>query len=270
MSKCNPFMSFPAVGGGGGNSSPSPIGLPKSGLALKTDFGFIAGAFRWSFDRLVFIDDSGEIVERKNASGLFAPTGLVDSTKYYVYLCTHDSLTGAFPVVSTESTRLGDDFTGLPSGYTHYREIGEFYVDSSGDIVQFARNGDRVIFEDYSDASNTIVSASQLSTSWVNKALPAAMPARAEELKILTTSSYSANQGQRIIFADDDSSLNFEQADEHYMISSWGAYKGNYLNKIHRVMPTDPSMPDGIWYSSTGASTLFAFGMVLAGYKWSV
>lgn len=260
------IITYPPTSQGSGVAWPTTVGLPKSGLFLKTVFDVIADAFQWGFDRLVFTDGSGDLVERKNLSGYAIPTGLSPSTRYYFYLMTYEGA-GCSVRISTESERLGDAFTGLTGLYTHYREIGEFYVDSSGDVVEFKRIGDVVEFSEYTD--HALFTGQNFSASYANVAYPAATPERADSLMLVSSSSYGANQALRLLCADDNAGTN-ETVSETYMLSSWGAYKGNYLNLPVRYRPTEADLSGGLWYRSTGVSSVNNHSIYLAGYEWSV
>lgn len=260
------IITYPPTSQGSGVAWPTTVGLPKSGLFLKTVFDVIADAFQWGFDRLVFTDGAGDLVERKNLSGYAIPTGLSPSTRYYVYLVTYEGA-GCSVVVSTESERLGDTFTGLTGAYTHYREIGEFYVNASGDVVEFSRNGDTVTFEDY--LTYVVYSAQAMTNAFVEFAFPAGLPARIERAKFASQSSASGRAMQVWANNSDGSGETFTSTYSNNTSSSYDSSIQSVSFWLDLSSPQQDSIFAQHHFSGVASSPATHY-LYLSGYKWSV
>lgn len=132
-------------------------------------------------DLLDVIDASGRVmtlnsvdvsidITASGANGL--DTGSeANSTAYNVFVIADEDHNHA-GILSTSAA------PSLPSGYTHWRKVGEAYNDSGGDLVLFHRVDDEVWFED----PQTVYTGQSLTTSYVSHNLPSAVPSGCTEL----------------------------------------------------------------------------------------
>lgn len=248
---------------------PSIASLPKSGFYLETQFGVSAGQFAYGFDRMVFANSSGETLELVSQSGTFTPSGMTNSTHYYVYLTTYDS--GPITVVvSTDSVRKGDSFTGLTGANTHFREVGEFYVDSGGNVIEFGRIQDQVRFNTPSDAQ--VFTGQTLKATVDTYSYPAAAPERAAWVEFeLRQDSGSVGRMQAVLSNAVDGLVQ-RKFIGNYQTGSGTTYDGKLNDADGGMKPEQPDLTAanvyirGHWTFTSSAT----YQLNLKAYTWEI
>ena len=231
-----------------------------------------------SFGRLLLRDSDGNTAIRENASGTINTAseglggldhtgGALTSTRYYVY-AIYNGTSNAL-IASRYSLRIGGiSDPSFPSGYDYYREVGEFYVDSSGDIVGFKRIGDTVTFNDYTDG--TIMAAGNFTTTFVEYAYPACAPARAEKVQLTFRASYNSNFTFMTVVADDASgnSARYPQGSG----LSGQAFQGFYGSFNAEIVPSVADLSTGPFFRihGSGSQSLNISYVYMTGYTWRI
>lgn len=226
------------------------------------------------------VGEGGDIVEKTVSGSLNTATlgvgGLAtaktNSTRYYIYMI-YNSTTDLVGLIGlTISSRITpaasiDIFTQLPSGYDYYREIGEFYVDSLGDIVPFSRNGDYVTFDDY--RQYPVYSAQAMTNAFVEFAFPSGLPARMERVKY--TSQNNATGRVMQVWTNDPNGAG-ESFTATYTNSTSSSYD-SMLQSISFWMTLKDTQQSSIFaqhHFSGVASSGSNHYLYISGYKWSV
>lgn len=263
-------------------SVPSVVGMEATGLTVTCDSDTEIDI---SYDRLVLINSSGALTTVESATGSIDVTtegagGLdysnggspVSSTRHYVYVIYNSNTDTKSAILSRYSDRVpGVSAVNLPSGYDYWREVGECYVDSSGDLVHFKRTGDRVTFDDYADG--VIFSSAQVAAAYTGFDYPSCAPARAEGVELAFRSSYTAGVNNvNVVYADDSSGNGATFQSGYAENNAAKTLDGFRQSMTHNRRPADQGIDSNQiffrWHGS--GSSLFISDLYLTGYTWGI
>lgn len=263
-----------ATGPAGVSVLPTVIGSTKVGLVVESTS---VTAIDINADLLMVGDGNGfELLSDVDLTATITASGLngldtgseATSTKYYVYVIHNSTTDAVASLISTQSTRLGQSPT-LPGGYDYWREVGEFYNDSSGDIVGFQRIGDKVTFND--PTVNPMMSATSLTATFDDLPYPDKAPARASWCWF-NIRQHSGSAGRmNAVLADTAAGIrrSFLNA---YTTSTANTYDGSENSASFDRAPSSPILTlavlwiRGHWTFSSSAT----YNVYLAGYRWVV
>lgn len=254
----------------GGTANRGATHMLAEGLVLKTTS---SSGGSLSFKRLAVADENDNVLVYNGGSTGSWSKGTIgassNSTKYYLYWLYNSSTVLTGLKASTVSVRNGGTYT-IPSGFTHYREIGELYVDSSGGIVAFKRVGDRVTFTEDVDETS-MFSDDSLTATFVERSYPAAAPLRAEWVEFVLRQR-SGTLGRMNMVVADNSSGDNQAFLTSYTTGTSNTYDGSdHSNKVGTV-PSDSLLSAarawvrGHWTFSSAAK----YDMWLAAYVWRI
>ena len=162
-------------------------------------------------DNTILIENVSEVINLTVSGTNGLDTGSeAASTWYYQWIIYKPSTQNVSAIFS-----LSASSPTMPAGYTYKRLVGEMYNDASSNLVFGRRLDDWYWFYD----DQVVYSAHTLTTAFVAKTLPVAVPAGADQLLVTTGCSVSGTRNMQVLSLH--SGANYNQRVFSSYVSAW-------------------------------------------------